>query len=64
MSKTKYRKQNKIIMIIIMIIVIVIVIIVVRINNKTKVADGAYLSKGKKKAGCIIPTMNCYRING
>ena len=47
-----------------MIIVIVIVIIVVRINNKTKVADGAYLSKGKKKAGCIIPTMNCYRING
>ena len=51
MSKTKYRKQNKIIMIIIMIIVIVIVIIVVRINNKTKVADGAYLSRGKKKGG-------------
>ena len=44
------------------------------INNKTKVVEGAYLSrkknkekkrkKRKEKAGYIKPTMNCYPRNG
>ena len=33
-------------------------------NNKTKVVVGAYLSRSKKKAGYIIPTMNCSPRNG
>ena len=32
-------------------------------NIATKVVAGAYLSR-KKKAGYIIPTMNCYPRNG
>ena len=37
-----------------------------KINNKTKVVVGVYLSrkKNKKRTGYIIPTMNCYPRNG
>ena len=49
MSKTKYKKQNEIIIII--------------ISNKIKDALGAYLSR-KKELGYIIPTINCYPRNG
>ena len=37
-----------------------------RINTETKVAVGAYFpkQKNKKKDGYMIPTMNCYPING
>ena len=48
MSKTKYKKQNEVIII---------------INNKIKDALGAYLSR-KKELGYIIPTINCYPRNG
>ena len=48
MSKTKYKKQNEIIII---------------ISNKIKDALGAYLSR-KKELGYIIPTINCYPRNG
>ena len=34
-------------------------------NNKTKLVVGSYLfKKNIKKAGYIIPTMNCYLRNG
>ena len=45
MSKAKYKKQHKMIILI--------------INNKIKVAVGVQLSR-EKKMGFIIPSMNCY----
>ena len=43
------------------------IIIITKNNNKAKVIEGSYLSRNKKKtkkAGYIIPNMNCYPRNG
>ena len=43
------------------------IIIIIKNNNKPKVVKSAYLSRNKKKtkkAGYIIPNMNCYPRNG